>query len=923
MQPTPERWRRVQALFEMAADLPPEQQAARLAQAAPDEPDVRGLVLRLLEHDRSRGAQVAAVLDEVSRLPAVPFPELAGQRIGPWRLVREVGRGGMGVVYEAVRDDDAFEKRVAVKVAVGAAHAPDVWERFTHERQILAQLEHPHIARLIDGGTFHGVPYFAMEFVEGLPLHTYAIERRLSVAERLRLFLQVCDAVEYAHQNLVVHRDLKPSNILVAGGEVKLLDFGIAKLLAATDGGQTQGRPVPVTPDYCSPEQLRGQAITTRTDVYLLGLVLFELLTGRRAQKADTTSSLALERSICDTPVPTPSEADTTTEPAVARQLRGDLDTIVAAAAQKEPERRYASVAALAEDLRRHLDGRPILARHDSATYRAGRFARRHWVALSAAAALILTLGAGVVATTYQARRAERRFAQVRGIANALMVDVHDAIRDLPSSAAAQDVVVRTAVEYLDGLAQEAGTDRALRLEVVDGYLKVGLLTHALDRPSLGRPDEARRYYDRAAAMLDGLGPEAQQDPDVAAAIVRLHSQMSQLQSDAGQREAMQQSIERALAVGDAALARAPAHLPLLEAVGDALNGLVVHMAGSAKAQAEIGRYVSIAEQIAARRPDVPYALAKLGTAYSQAGNFATYLQDDETARRHFRRAIDAQSRAVALGGDNATARRNLMIAWTNLADVALGPLGGGSYVGSGGPLVPIPDADRHEAFDAYARAVEQAEWLRQRDPDNDTVQFDYAVCLGRRAPTFPPGDEGAIPPLERSLEVLDGLAAKYPERSRSFSIELRGSLAERLRQVGRLDDARAEWARVDAIVRQAAIDDPDGYYPRRLSIPMFENWAMAEARAGRRDDALRVAARVEQLTGELAAREAQYARAPGWPPRVRAWKAELLESLGDRAGAARARRESVEMWRIVAARTDIPPDVIKEAKVEAAKTAP
>ncbi|MGD9905740.1 MAG: protein kinase [Vicinamibacterales bacterium] len=920
---TPERWRRLEALFDQTADLPPDAQAAHLARAAPDDPALQADVLRLLTHDRSRGADVAAAIDGVARLPvpadpaALADPTLTGRRLGPWRLLREVGRGGMGVVYEAVRDDDAFHKRVAVKVAAYAAFAPELQQRFAHERQILAQLEHPRIARLLDGGTTDdGVPYLVMEFVEGQPIPAYAAAERLTVPQRLALFLQVCEAVEYAHQNLVVHRDLKPGNILAAGGEVKLLDFGIAKLVAATDAAVTQGGLGPATPDYCSPEQLRGDAVTTRTDVYALGLLLFELLVGRRAQHADTSSPAALERSICDAPLPLPSDAIGADDAALRRHLRGDLDAIVATATQKDPSRRYASAAALADDVRRHLDGRPIAARLDSASYRLGRFVRRYWLPLTAAAALVASLTAGVVATSYQARRAERRFAQVRGIANALMDDVHTAIRDLPSSSAAQDVVVRTAVEYLDGLAREAGDDPALQLEIARGYLKVARIAYALDRPSLSRLDDARRYYAQVQAVLDRFDADAvETNPDVAAVTLDLLTQRAQLLQETAQRAEMEQLLTRAVDLGEAALARAPAHPALLEAVGDALNAVTSQMTGSPLERRVIRRYVEVAEQVSRLAPDTPDSLAKLGTAYSQAGNFAAYNLDNAAARDLYRRAIDAQSRAVALAGDNATARRNLMIAWTNLADVALGPLGAGGYVGNGGPPVPIPDADRQEALDAFGRAVEQAEWLRERDPDNDTVQFDYAICLGRQAPAFPPGDPRAISQLEQSLAALEPLRSRYPGRTQAYLVELRGALAERLRQVGRLDAARAEWRAIDAMVRQDAAADPEGFYLRRLAIPITENWAMAEARAGRLAEARALAARAEELAAVMAAREERYARGPGWPPRVRAWHAEFHVLVGDAEAAATARAESLAMWKALAARDDLPPDLLAEAR--------
>ena len=305
---TDPRWRRIEQLFDQAADLDADQQRAFLERECGEDTDLRDKLQSLLSHDGTHGSRIAAVVEAAARLPSPEETSFAGRRFGPYRIVRELGRGGMGIVFEAERDDGAFAKRVALKVATRAAYSPEFMYRFRDERQILARLEHPHIARLLDGGAAEdGVPYFAMEFVEGEPIHQYVARHELDIPERLQLFLQVCDAVDYAHQNLVVHRDLTPRNILVADGSVRLLDFGISKLLDASDGGVTAGGLVPFTPDYGSPEQVRGEAVTTRTDVYALGLVLFEILTGARAQQVDTSSPAALERAICETAVPAPS----------------------------------------------------------------------------------------------------------------------------------------------------------------------------------------------------------------------------------------------------------------------------------------------------------------------------------------------------------------------------------------------------------------------------------------------------------------------------------------------------------------------------------------------------------------------------------------------------------------------------------------
>jgi eukaryotic-like serine/threonine-protein kinase len=359
-----------------------------------------------------------------------------GQRIGPYGLLRELGRGGMGVVYLAERED--LEKRVALKLVSGGLASPERVERFLFERRLLAQLEHPHIARVLDAGVRpDGTPWFAMEYVKGEPLDTYCDGRQLSVRDRLVLFEQVCEAVSYAHRNLVVHRDLKPSNILVTeAGEVKLLDFGIAKLLA--DDAQLGARSTRtetriLTPEYAAPEQICGDPITTATDVYTLGVLLYELLTGRRPYALAARGALAMELAILEEKAERPSTAVSralerlegegrtasltpeliaatrnTTVERLRRQLRGDLDTIALKALAKEPGRRYQSAERLLDDLRRHRQGLPVAARPDTLAYRAAKFVRRHRVGVVAAWLVALSLVSGLAAALWQAERAAR-----------------------------------------------------------------------------------------------------------------------------------------------------------------------------------------------------------------------------------------------------------------------------------------------------------------------------------------------------------------------------------------------------------------------------------------------------------------------------------------------------------------------------------
>ena len=356
----------------------------------------------------------------------------AERRIGPYKLIRELGRGGMGTVWLAARADEQFEKRVALKV-VHASDSEEVIRFFRRERQILAGLEHPNIARLLDGGTTEeGLPYFVMEQVEGVPIDRYCDERKLSVPERLRLFEGVCSAVQHAHRSLVVHRDLKPGNILVTEeGIPKLLDFGIAKLLnPGVAGGGSHDTVVAMTPDYASPEQVRGRAITTATDVYSLGVILYELLTGQRPYRVKSNEHVEVLKAVCESEPERPSTAvgrtgerrqpdgtTVTTTPEetgrlrhetpqrLRKRLKGDLDAVVLAALQKDPIHRYASVEALARDIQRYLDGQPITARKTSTVYRFRKLVGRHKLGVAAAAAILGLLVVLAVTSTIQASR--------------------------------------------------------------------------------------------------------------------------------------------------------------------------------------------------------------------------------------------------------------------------------------------------------------------------------------------------------------------------------------------------------------------------------------------------------------------------------------------------------------------------------------
>lgn len=402
-----------------------------IIQACGDDFEFRAEVESLL-------AQQDRVIDFIEAPPSAFAAEalqlvsdetLRDKRLGPYRLVRKIGQGGMGAVYLAERDDRQYEKQVAIKIITFAFDAEEVRRRFRHERQILAALDHPNIARLLDAGTSEeGVPYFVMEYVDAIPIDQYCKSQRLDIVARLELFRTVCSAVQYAHQNLVIHRDIKPGNILVTpDGFPKLLDFGVAKLLDP-DPSHPLVRTITevraLTPEYASPEQIHGANVTTATDIYSLGVLLYELVTGQRPYRLKVHTHDEIARAIT-TQEPARPSAAISLQPSVinARSLRGDLDNIVLMAMRKEPSRRYASVSQFAEDIRRHLEGLPVIARKDTWRYRTNKFVLRNKLAVAAAALVFLTLVGGIVATIRQARiatverdRARRQAAKAESV---------------------------------------------------------------------------------------------------------------------------------------------------------------------------------------------------------------------------------------------------------------------------------------------------------------------------------------------------------------------------------------------------------------------------------------------------------------------------------------------------------------------------
>ncbi len=640
---TPQLWDEAAALFDELCEAGAEARRLRLAEIAGTRPELAAVAGRLLAADAGaslldEGAATgltAALTDLLETGEETSGPEAgpvaAGGRVGPWRLLERLGAGGMGEVWLAERADGGFEQRAAVKLLKRGLDTDLVLARFERERAILARLQHPGIARLLDGGTSaDGRPYFALEHVAGRPLTDYAAAQDLDVEARLELVLAVCNAVEYAHRNLVVHRDLKPSNILVtADGEPKLLDFGIAKLLADEEDARLTHTGLKVlTPAYAAPEQAAGQPVTTATDVYGLGVVLYELLTGElprgRQGGAPASDGAAGAGSVLRPSIAvrgTGSAAAPAAGPRrerLARRLVGDLDTIVLRAMAPEPERRYGSVAALAEDLRRHLAGLPILARPESLRYRAGKFVRRHRAAVVAATLAVAALLAMLAVSIGQARsaRAQASLARQEAARADSQARRAERVKELlvalfrQSDPAETRGAAITAREIL-----EAGTRRVETELAEEPEVRAELqATLAGIYQSLGLYEEARDVAERSLALRRQLYAEG--DPRVGIGLAALGSVLVEGGHHEDARTALEAAI-RALEAGAEreerlALAQARSDLAHLETFTDP-------QAGRALQEAAYQGFVGL---LGEDHPETLEALHNLALTREEAGDY-------------------------------------------------------------------------------------------------------------------------------------------------------------------------------------------------------------------------------------------------------------------------------------------------------------
>ena len=877
--PTHPDWAAVKAAFERLADLAP---AAR-AQALAHETTVLGdaalqeLHSLLLHHDDSLSSR-GGFLDASAAQALVGSAAHSGQRLGAWLIVRPLGAGGMGEVFEAERADGQYQGRAAVKLLKRGMDSAAVLQRFALERQALARLSHPHIARLLDAGASdQGLPYFVLEFVDGRPIDQAV--QGLALAARLGLFLQLADAVAHAHRNLLVHRDLKPGNVLVDGqGQVKLLDFGIAKALdplEAGDANATAGGVRPYTPHYASPEQVRGEPVGTATDIYSLGVLLYQMLTGLRPTGQQATTPAEAARCVLEDQPTRPSQlspasaGDAAVDPLWwqhRKRLAGDLDNILLKALEKGADQRYASVDAMAADLRAFLGGFPVSARAPSAAYVAGKFVRRHRVSMASAVLAVAAVMVGSVAALHQARRAEAALAdarahvvQLRQLSRDVVVEYGDAITYLPDGMARKAAMLQATVGHLDRLAGASADDPAFQAEVGALYARLADLLGSGNFNATERLAEAERHAMRALALFDAAGAPGQQS---AATLLWWAKALAVLGRVAHERGALgdaRQRYDQADALLAPAQRRYPADAALRSQRAATLMLGVQVLYGYGKPN--LGQ------------PEAALAgLQQAATLYQQAVDSASPPQMEDV----FQRGTVAGSRALILARQErwpqAQAAAREAITWRRQA-LALEPH---NRVVQGGVAADLNllgglclnTGDAACALQATQEAAQMLASLRREDPANQAwrqqAQF-LALNLGR-ALLVSGQPEPALAALQVAADwlgplVAQGQAAPMLQRrwaqtqlAQAGAHQARGRPAEALVLVG-----RAAQALQALVARQP--QDRDHWLVLGECAATLAGWAgQRPASAGWRDlarTAYGQAHRLAPLTAEHARRAA------------------------------------------------------------------
>jgi len=770
---TPERWRKVKSVLAEALEQPEPARAAWLTSACGTDAELKAEVESLLGASNQAG----------DFLESAAFEPAAGTKIGHYRIVREIDRGGMGAVYLAVRDDE-FEQEVAVKVVKRGMDTDAVLRRFRYERQILAFLNHGNIAKLLDGGaTEDGRPYLVMEYIVGRAIGEYCRERGLTIEERVRLFRQVCDAVEYAHRNLIIHRDLKPANILITPeGTPKLLDFGIAKIFVPdrpelTMSITASGRML--TPDYASPEQVRGEPMTTATDVYSLGAVLYELLTGKKAQQFETLSQAEVERVVCHQDPP--------------KAGLGDLDHILSKAMEKEVSRRYLSVEQFSADLGRWLDGRPINAREATLWYRTSKFVRRHRGGVATVALVTLSLLAGLATTVWQARiarqerdRAQRRFNDVRRLANSFLVE-HDVLAAVAGGTAVRSQLLSDALQYLDALAAEAQDDPGLQRELASAYEKMGDVQGRADGPNLGDAGAALESYRKAVAIRERLSSKKGRAEDERA-LAGAYAGLGGALHLAGDHRGALEYDRKALSLRESLLAADPSSLEYrrLVAASYATLGVSLYQVGEKGVLEYRERALAAYQDLVSSSPATAEDHRGLALAHIRMGSFKVRDNKVDEGIEYYQNALRAVETGLRVNPQNAMLRSTAATAHSAM---------GSAYLGRGEMVKALTE---YRAANAIYAALSAAD---PNDARIVSLLSETHYRLGRALLAQHAPDQ-ALLQFRTSLQLRDSIFQRSPMNAgaRGEVAESLGGLGDAYAAAGRLPEALDHYQKAAAL---------------------------------------------------------------------------------------------------------------------------
>jgi serine/threonine protein kinase len=717
MAQTAERFQQVEAIFHEALEAPGEGRAAWVETRCGGDLELAAEVNSLLAALRAEAELTAS---ERSPAEAGRASEPGRKRVGPYELDRLLGRGGMGAVYLAHRADGQFQQKVAIKL-IDLPLATELFrERFRQERQILAELQHPYIARLLDGGvTTAGDLYLVMEYVDGVPIHQYCEQHGLTTPQRIALFMRVCEAVQFAHQNFVVHRDLKPDNILVAAdGTPRLLDFGTAKLLSPSLGAQdsrlTREGYQSFTPQYASPEQVLGHPITAASDTYSLGVLLYLLSTGTVPYELKELTTAELLRVICEAAPRRPTQAAGT-----RRRVDADLEAILLKALRKEPAARYLTAEQLAADLLAYLDGRPVAARRRTWRYGTGKFIRRHRFSALAGALLAVSLVGGVAGVLWQSRlasaerrQAEARSADLRQLSNSLLSELDEAIKQLPGSTGAQKLLVTRVLERLDRMARDARGDRQALLDLVDAYTRLGNIQGNAYDQNLGDPEGALLSLGKALAIAAPLAAAPPADRDALRALALAQQSRSEILWQTN---------------------RTPQAIPVMREALKSWDSLIANPQAPAVLVCEVSS-----------------AYGTLGDELGQPGTAS--LADSSGAIAAYRRSVELDHRALSLDPNLLRAKRGLMINGLKIGSVEM-------------------ETDPAEALQDFRVALQHADALPSTEQSSLPGLRMRSMLLRKQADALERlgAYREAVPLFQQSLAIVRRFAAQDPTDSRAL----------------------------------------------------------------------------------------------------------------------------------------------------------